>query len=62
MAKDINKIHDYKKIKEQKDLTFNGMSATEWAKHSKSVYKDIPPMKENEHFDEKKYIVKELQD
>lgn len=62
MAKDINKIHDYKKIKEQKDLTFNGMSATEWAKHSKSVYKDIPPMKENEHFDEMKIIPLELID
>lgn len=62
MEKVKKQNHDYQKIKEQKDLTFNGMSATEWAKHSKSVYKDIPPMRENDHFDDMKIIPLELID
>lgn len=35
------------KIKEQRDLTFNGMTATEWALHSRSVWKEFPSPKEN---------------
>ena len=34
------------KNKEQRDLTFNGMTATEWAHHSRSVWKDLPSPKE----------------
>ena len=38
---------DYEKLKEQRNQSFNGMSASEWAKHSRSVWKDLPSLKED---------------
>lgn len=40
-------IERIKRKKEQRNLTFNGMTATEWAKNSRSVWKDIPGEKED---------------
>ncbi|MDD6302045.1 MAG: DNA methyltransferase [Bacillales bacterium] len=41
----VENEQSYVRQKEQRDLTFNGMSATEWALNSKSVWKDMPSMK-----------------
>ena len=38
---------EYEKLKEQRNQSFNGMSASEWAKHSRSVWKDLPTLKED---------------
>lgn len=45
----VNKdeIEKIKQKKEQRDLTFNGMTATEWTLHSRSVWKDIASCKED---------------
>ena len=32
---------------DKKNQSFNGMSASEWAKHSRSVWKDLPTPKED---------------
>ncbi len=41
---DLEKI---KRSKEQREITFNGMTATEWALNSRSVWKDIPSERED---------------
>jgi DNA modification methylase len=38
----INSVEEHNKEKEQRENTFNGMSANEWAKNSKSVWEDLP--------------------
>lgn len=40
-----------KNSRENKNQSFNGMSASEWAKHSRSVWKDLPTLKEDSRFD-----------
>lgn len=44
MEKNIYKksLEEENKIKEQREMTFNGMNANEWAKNSKSVWEDLP--------------------
>ena len=38
----ISSIEEHNKEREQRESTFNGMSANEWAKNSKSVWEDLP--------------------
>ena len=38
----VELIKEAKKNKEQREMTFNGMNANEWAKNSKSVWEDLP--------------------
>lgn len=55
MIKDyyINSNEEIEKEKEQKEVTFNGLSANEWAMSSRSVWKDLPfPRSENKVIDE----------
>lgn len=54
-AKDIyiNSLEEVTKDKEQREITFNGMTANEWASSSRSVWKDLPfPRSENKIVDE----------
>ena len=48
-------LEQLEKQKEQRTQSFNGMSASEWAKHSRSVWKDLPPLTEDPRL--KKMIV-----
>ena len=49
----INSEEELNKAKEQRELTFNGMSANEWATSSRSVWDDLPfPRSESKIVDE----------
>ena len=48
-------LEQLEKQKEQRTQSFNGMSASEWAKHYRSVWKDLPPLTEDPRL--KKMIV-----
>lgn len=47
---------------EKKNQSFNGMSASEWAKHSRSVWKDLPTPKEDSRLDNMLILPVELID
>ena len=51
----MENLEQLEKQKEQRNQSFNGMSASEWAKHSRSVWKDLPPLTEDPRL--KKMIV-----
>lgn len=38
----VTSLEENNKDKEQRDITFNGMNANEWASSSRSVWKDLP--------------------
>jgi DNA modification methylase len=47
----IDSIEEFNKEKSQRESTFNGLSASEWAKGSRSVWNDLPfPRSENKVF------------
>lgn len=48
----LNKsIEDEKKIAKQREKSFNGLSASEWANHSRSVWNDVSSTREKKHLD-----------
>ena len=51
----VEDLETYERQKEQRNQSFNGMSASEWAKHSRSVWKDLPPLTDDPRL--KKMIV-----
>lgn len=48
--------------KELKNQSFNGMSASDWAKHSRSVWKDLPTPKEDSRLNKMSILPVELID
>ncbi len=49
----VSSIEEQNKNKEQREMTFNGMNANEWAKNSKSVWEDLPfPRSESKVIDQ----------
>ena len=51
----VEDLETLERQKEQRNQSFNGMSASEWAKHSRSVWKDLPPLTDDPRL--KKMIV-----
>ena len=47
---------------DKKNQSFNGMSASEWAKHSRSVWKDLPTPKEDARLNKMSILPVELID
>ena len=49
----VNSLEEQNRNKEQREMTFNGMNANEWAKNSKSVWEDLPfPRSESKVIDQ----------